>query len=126
MSRITLILLAWVLLGAAASIALLAVELMGSGPIGHIWRRPSSAEVDALIAEGDFIVRALHAYQADHRQYPTELPGALGTSRGAKYGGWRYGCSVGCSAFKLSVGDYLGHSFRIDWQFDRKTWYIDG
>jgi hypothetical protein len=114
----------WIFLAAAAFI--LAVELLGLGPITHLWRRPSRAEFDALIAEGDSIVRALDTYEATHRQYPSNLPRSLDTSRGAKYGGWRYGCANACAHFELSVGDYSENSFRIDWQFDRRTWYIDG
>jgi hypothetical protein len=116
----------WILLAAAALVPLLALELLGLGPITHIWRKPSRAEFDALIAEGDSIVRALDTYETTHRQYPANLPHSLDTSEGAKYGGWRYDCAITCNAFELSVGDYPEHSFRIDWQFDRRTWYIDG
>lgn len=117
---------AWILLGAAIAIPLLTMELLWSGPMTYTWRKPSRAELDALVAEGDSIVRALHAYQNNHRQYPSEVPGSLDTSQGAKYGGWRYECAANCTRFLLSVADCRDHSFEVHWRFDSKTWYIDG
>jgi hypothetical protein len=114
------------LLAVAIAVALVLLGLLPCGPTRLLWRRPSSAELDALLAEGDSIVHALDAYRAAHSRYPPQLPGSPETSRGAKYGGWRYACVSDCSSFELSVGHYCNYSFEIHRRFDSRTWYVDG
>ncbi len=108
-----------------AAVAVVALELTGSGPITHLWRKPSRAELDALLVEGDALVRALEHYHANHLRYPSDLPTSLDTSRGTKYGGWHYTCADDCTRFELFVGHYRDYSFEIHWRTDGKTWHVD-
>jgi hypothetical protein len=107
------------------AIPFVVIELLGRGPITHIWRKPSRAELNALLAEGDSIVLALDAYYAKHRKYFSDLPDSPDTSRAAKYGGWRYACTSDCASFELYVGHYRDYSFEIHRRFGSKTWYVD-
>ena len=110
---------------ACVIIVVLALDIAVSGPITHIWRKPSRAELDILCGEGELIVRALDAHRVAHGRYPSSLPSSLNTSRAARYGGWRYACSANCTTFGLSAGNYRNYAFEIRWRFASKSWYID-
>ena len=87
------------------------------------WGPPTQKRLQALMAEGDAIIVKLEAYKTKHGAYPETLQEAGVSAVQTKYGPWEY--SSDSNGIYLAVGDYRKHLFKIWWQPDLGTWYID-
>jgi hypothetical protein len=104
-----------------------ALMLVG-GLLFLLWpvrRPPPREQLNALVQDGDAIIRALERHRAQHNRYPPDIPHDLPLARADQFGGWKYSCVADCTSFKLNVGRYADSAFHISWLPDENRWYID-
>ena len=90
--------------------------LVGCGPLPDFTR---------LEEQGDLIVEQIEDHRTENGVYPDDLSSAGIAVPDAPYGGWHYRPFEDREGFRLSIGDYGQHMFRLSRASYSDNWHQD-